>query len=185
MQRIVPVLLSFALAGMAAAFSWTPFEFPPGDQGYVLEILSSEGVARIDVDVVARGDLFDVRTTMTLEQSGISPSSVGDAFFGGSALAMFGFGPMVLFGPSAFMLPMMLGDDEIRVRKEPMRIMGVGTLLMDREEVVAGRSCVVITVDMDGGDEIVFAVAEGVPVPCFTRYGSGNGAIEVRLIEVR
>jgi hypothetical protein len=184
-KRIVLMLLSFALAGGAAAFSWTPFEFPPGDQGYVVDIVTSEGVARVDVDVAARGGLFDVTTTMTFEQTGVDPSSMGDAFFGGSALAMFGFGPMVLFGPSAFMLPMMLGQEDIAVRKEPMRLMGVGTLVMDREEIVAGRRCVVITVNMDGGDQLVFAIAEGVPIPCFTRYGTGMNAMEVRLVEVR
>lgn len=186
MKRFLPLLALLSLVGAAAAFSWTPFEFPPGDQGYVLEVRTPEGAALVDVDVTARGGLFDVSTTMTFEQVGVDPSSMADAFFGGSGLAMFGFGPMVLFGPSAFMLPMMLGNEEIRVRKEPMRLMGFGTVAMDREEIVAGLTCVVITLTMDGGgDEVVFAVAEGVPLPCFTRYGSGSDAFEVRLIEIR
>jgi hypothetical protein len=39
--------------------------------------------------------------------------------------------------------------------------------------------------ELEGGDELEFAVAKNLPVPCFSRYGSGSDAIEARLIEVR
>jgi hypothetical protein len=98
---------------------------------------------------------------------------------------MFGFGSMMLFGPSFFILPMLLGEQDIAVQEAPIPVMGMGTLYMDREEVVAGQTCVVIRMELEGGDELEFAVAEGLPLPCFSRYGSGSGAIEARLVDVR
>ena len=142
-------------------------------------------MSRFDVDIVERDGAYDVTTTMTLDQVGIAPDELSDAMFGGSGLAMFGFGPMVFYGPTFFLLPMLLGEEDIAVHGTPIRVMGMGTLHMDREEVVAGRTCVVIRMELEAGDEIEFAVAEGVPLPCFSRYGTGSDAIEVRLIEIR
>ncbi|MFN2323457.1 MAG: hypothetical protein ABR510_10930 [Trueperaceae bacterium] len=183
-RRFVVLLLIVALGG-AQAFQWTPFEFPAGDQGYTMEVVTEEGTSRIDIDIVDRGGSYDVTTTMTLDQVGIGQDDLSDAMFGGAGLAMFGFGPMMLFGPSFFLLPMLLGEEDIAVQATPMRVMGMGTMYMDREEVVAGQTCVVIRMELEGGDELEFAVAEGVPLPCFSRYGSGSDAIEVRLIDVR
>ena len=183
-RRLVVVLLAVALGG-AQAFQWTPFEFAPGDQGYTMEIVTEDGVSRVDIDIVESGGSYDVTTTMTLEQVGIGQDDLSDAMFGGSSLAMFGFGPMMLYGPSFFLLPMVLGEEDIAVSDTPIRVMGMGTMYMDREEVVAGQTCVVIRMELEGGDEVEFAVAEGVPLPCFSRYGSGSDMIEVRLIDVR
>lgn len=184
LRRIVIVGLAVAL-GAAQAFQWTPFEFPAGDQGYTLEITTAEGVTEVDVDIVDRGGSFDVTTTMRLAQTGITQEDLGTAMFGGSGLAMFGFGPMLLFGPGFFLMPMLLGEEDIRVQETPIRVMGMGTMYMDREEVVAGHTCVVIRMEMEGGDELEFAVAENLPVPCFSRYGSGDEAMVARLVAVR
>ena len=183
-RRTVTALLVFALGG-AHAFQWTPFEFPPGDQGYTMEIVTEEGVSVVDIDIVEAGGAYEVTTTMTLVQTDVEQDALSDAMFGGSGMAMFGFGPMMLFGPSFFLLPMLLGEEDISVQSTPIRVMGMGTMYMDREEIVAGHTCVVIRMELQGGDELEFAVAEGLPVPCFSRYGSGSDAIEARLIEVR
>lgn len=183
-RRLVVTCLVVALGG-AHAFQWTPFEFLPGDQGYTMEIVTEEGTSIVDIDMVESDGSYEVTTTMTLVQSGVDQDALSDAMFGGSGLAMFGFGPMMLFGPSFFLLPMLLGEEDIAVQATPIRVMGMGTMYMDREEVVAGHTCVVIRMELEDGDELEFAVAENLPVPCFSRYGSGGDAIEARLIDVR
>lgn len=183
-RRLVVLLLVVALGG-AQAFQWTPFEFPPGNQGYTLEILTEEGTSTVDIDMVESGGSYEVTTTMTLVQSGVDQSALSDAMFGGSGLSMFAFGPMMLFGPSFFLLPMLLGEEDIHVQDTPIRVLGMGTMYMDREEVVAGHTCVVVRMELEGGDELEFAVAEDLPLPCFSRYGSGSDRIEARLVDVR
>lgn len=183
-RKLVVACLIVAL-GSAHAFRWTPFEFPPGDQGYTLEIVTDEGSTQVEIDIVDLGGSYDVTTNVTLVQAGVAHGDLGGAVFGGSGLAMFAFGPMMLFGPSFFLMPMLLGQEEIRVQETPIRMMGMGTMYMEREEVVAGHVCVVIRMELDGGDELEFAVAENLPFPCYSRYGSGSDAIEARLIDVR
>lgn len=184
--RSFVVLVLAVVLGGAQAFQWTPFEFPPGDQGYTMEIVTEDGVSQIDIDIVERDGSYEVTTTMTLTQTKVPLSGLGDSMFGGAGLAMFGFGPMMLFGPTFFLLPMMLGQEEIKVQDTPIRMMGMGTMYMEREEVVAGHTCVVIRLEVDGDDDALeFAVAENLPLPCFSRYGSGSDALEVRLIDAR
>jgi len=183
-RRLVVVSLFVAL-GVAQAFSWAPFEFAPGDQGYTMEVVNADGVARFDIDLVDRGGSFDLTTSMTVTQAGVAPGSISDAMFGGSGMAMFAFGPMMLFGANYFFLPLLLGQEDIAVRADPVGVKGIGLLFMDREEVVAGRTCVVIRMELEGGDTTEFAVAEGLPLPCFSRYGSGSDAVVARLIEIR
>ena len=183
-RSILVLVLAVALGG-AQAFQWMPFEFPPGDQGYTMEIVTEDGVSQIDIDILERDGSYDVTTTMTFEQTSVPLGGLGDAVFGGAGFAMFGFGPMMLFGPSFFLLPMMLGQEEIKVQETPIRVMGMGTMYMEREEVVAGHTCVVIRLEMDGDDALEFAVAENLPFPCFSRYGSGSDLMEVRLVDVR
>lgn len=177
---------ALTLASGALAFGWTPLEFPEGDQRYLLEVRGPDGAMTMEIVLTDTGDAFDAATVLRIEREGLSRDALGEAAFGGGTLGMLAFGPMMLFGPSFVMLPMMLGDEDIRVRSEPMRIMGIGSLHMERTEEVAGLECVVIRFEPDnaGPDEVVeFAVAEGVPFPCITRYGSGDGAVEVRLLE--
>lgn len=150
-----------------------------------MEIVTEEGVSIVDVNIAEGGGSFEVTTPMTLVQSNVDQDDLGEAMFGGSGLAMFAFGPMMLFGPSFFLLPMLLGEEDISVQDTPIRVMGMGTMYMDREEVVAGRTCVVIRMELEGGDELEFALAEDLPLPCFSRYGSGSDAVEARLIDVR
>jgi hypothetical protein len=183
--RALVATLACIAVGSAQAFQWAPLEFPAGDQGYTVEITSADGVSRIDVEMLDRDGTFDVTTTMTFEQTGVTADDLGGAMFGGGGLAMFGFGPMMFFGPSFFILPMLLGQEEIAVRDTPIVVAGFGTIYMEREEVVAGRTCVVIRMEFDGSDTLEFAIAENLPIPCFSRYGSGADAVEARLVEVR
>jgi hypothetical protein len=183
--RVFVAVVAGIVIGSAQAWQWAPLEFPDGDQGYTMQITSADGVSLIDVDMVDRGGTFDVTTTMTLEQTGVARDDLSGAMFGGAGLAMFGFGPMMFFGPSFFILPMLLGQEEIAVRDTPIVVAGFGTIYMEREEVIAGRTCVVIRMEFDGSDALEFAVAEDLPIPCFSRYGSGADAVEARLVEVR
>jgi hypothetical protein len=183
-RPFVVACLVVALGG-AQAFQWMPFVFPAGDQGYTMEIVTAEGSSIVDIDIVEADGAYEVTTTMTLVQAGVEQDALSDAMFGGAGLAMFAFGPMMLFGPAFFLMPMLLGEEDIQVQDAPIRVMGMGTMHMEREEVVAGQTCVVIRMELEEGDEIEFAVAEGLPLPCFSRYGSGSDAIEARLIEVR
>jgi hypothetical protein len=184
LRSFIAILACFVV-GTAHAFQWTPFEFPSGDQGYTVQITSGEGVSLIDIVMIDRGGTFDVTTSMTFEQIGVAQDDLSGAMFGGAGPAMFGFGPMMLFGPSFFILPMLLGQEEIAVRDTPITVAGFGTIYMDREEVVAGRTCVVVRMEFDGSDALEFAIAEDLPIPCFSRYGSGSEAFEARLVEVR
>ena len=179
----VATLMALALAGVSA-FQWTPFEFGPGDQHYTIEIRAGEApVTTLDVTMLHRDDGFHVSTVLRFEQDGVAQDDLATAMFGGQALGMFGLGPMLVFGPSAMMLPMLLGEEEVRVREEPLRVMGFGSLHMEREEVVAGHTCVVMRLELDVGDDVFeFAVAEGLPLPCFSRYGSGADQVEMRLL---
>ena len=184
-NRTLTILAIAALLGAAQAFQWEPFDFPPGDQGYTIQVTSAEGVLVLDVEIVDRNGSFDVRTVMTFDQVGVGSGDLGTAMFGGAGMAVFGFGPMMLFGPSFFLLPMVLGQEEIAVREEPIDVMGMGTMRMEREETIAGRVCVVISLELGGGDELEFAINEDLPIPCYSRYGSGANAVEARLLEVR
>lgn len=189
MRPIRPLLVAAAvLLGAAHAFTWEPFVFPEGDQRYTLEIVQGqEGPATtIDIDVVDTGELYDVTTTMTTQQLGVGSGDLDSAVFGGGSFGMFAMGPMMLFGPSFMMLPVMLGEEDIRVRQEPIRIMGFGNLYMEAEVEVAGRTCVVVRLEPDGdaGGGFEFGLAEGLPFPCYSRYGEGEDAVEIRLVRV-
>lgn len=184
------LLALLPLWGAGHAFEWTPFEFPDRDQAYTLEIWQGEDAERpeaiMEIDVTSTGEGFDVVTNMRYERQAVDQSELEDAIFGAGFMGMFTMGPMMMFGPFAMMLPMLLGEEDIRVRSEPIRVMGVGRLHMDREVEVAGRTCVVVRLEPDneGAGEMEFALAEGVPFPCYSRYGSGADAVEVRLVRI-
>ena len=184
----VPILLVALSLGAAHAFTWEPFVFPEGDQSYVLEIVQGQDgpATTIEIDVVDVGDAYDVTTSMTYQQAGVPKGDLESAMFGGSSIGMFAMGPMMMFGPSFMMVPMMLGEEDIHVREEPIRVMGFGALHMEREVEVAGRSCVVMRMVPDADPEAgyEFAVAEGVPFPCYSRYGQGEDAVEIRLVRI-
>jgi len=187
-RRFVSIVGVLVLLSGAHAFTWEPFVFPEGDQSYTLEIASADDIpsTTIRIDIVDTGDGYDVTTTTTLQQRGVGQGELENAAFGGGAFGMFAMGPMMMFGPSFMMLPMMLGEEDIRVREEPMRVMGAGSLYMEEEVEVAGQRCVVLRFepDQEGGGGFEFAVAEGVPFPCYSRYGTGDDVVEIRLTDV-
>ncbi len=184
------VVSAFTLVFSAFAFQWTPFEFPAGDQSYTLEVRTSSAgesdqVITIDVDVTEQNGLYNIDTRYNFNQTGVSFDDLGEAVLGGSMFGMFAFGPMMMYGPSFMFLPMMLGNEDISVRSEPMRVMGMGRVYMDEAIEVAGRECVVIRLELDESpdDPVEFALAEDLPFPCYSRYGDDEGGfVEVRLI---
>lgn len=190
-KRVLLLVLAALACQVALAFRWTPLEFPEGDQAYTLELRapgdSGEAqVAQIHIEITDTGGSYSVATTYTMNQENVAADDLSGAAFGTGMMGMFAFGPMLMFGPSFMMLPMMLGDEEIEVRSEPMRIMGMGRLSMSETVEVAGRECVVLRFEPDDGEPFEIAVAENVPFPCYTRFDSGDGGVtEIRLIDVR
>lgn len=182
------IITAMLVLGWAQAFQWAPFEFPSGDQSYTLEIYQGadpeQPSTTLDIEVVDTGGTFDVTTDIRFEQRDVAPGNLQQAIFGGGFTGMFAMGPMMMFGPASMMLPMMMGEEDIRVRSEPIRVMGFGRMHMDREIEMAGHTCVVIRVesDADGGPSFEFAVAEGVPFPCYSSFGEGENAVEIRLV---
>ena len=186
----VAFVAALAFAHSALAFEWTPFAFPEGDQGYTLEVRSAgadgaEQVATLTIEIAEDGGRYTVSSSYAFVQSGLEASSLSDAALGGSMMGMFAFGPLMMFGPSFMMLPLLLGDEDIAVRAEPMRVMGMGELTMSESITVAGRECVLIRFHPDEGEPFEVAVAEGVPFPCLSRYDSGDGVLEIRLTDIR
>jgi len=185
----VALFILICSVGWALAFTWEPAVFPDGDQSYTFEITTEDGsstyVSVIEFAVTQDGDGYDTVTTMTIRAEDIDHDALADQMFGGAGMGGFMFGPMMTFyGPAAFLLPMMLGDEEIRVRTEPLRVVGMGSIYMDSTETHAGRECVVVRFEPDqGGTPMVFALAEGLPFPCFSSYGEEGGRTTVRLIE--
>lgn len=190
-KRVLILVLAALACQVALAFRWTPLEFPEGDQAYTLELRTAGDsgeaqLAQIRIEITDTGGSYSVATTYTMNQENVAASDLGNAAFGTGMMGMFAFGPMLMFGPSFMMLPMMLGDEEIEVRSEPMRIMGMGRLSMSETVEVAGRECVVLRFEPDDGEPVEIAVAENVPFPCYTRFDSGDGGVtEIRLIDVR
>lgn len=182
------VLLVAAGAAFAQeGFVWTPDQFPAGDQSYVLEVFAggdATGGMTLSIDIVEGDGGYDVTTTIVSQQAGVTQSDLGSAAFGGSMLGALAFGPMMFYGPMFMMLPMMLGQEEIRVRTEPMVVLGFGKLYMDSTVEMAGRTCVEIRFEPNDDPEGVFefALADGLPFPCYSRFGSGDDAMEMRLI---
>lgn len=184
----VTVVIAFLVASWSSAFTWDPSAFPAGNQRYTFEITveGSDGpsVSTLDYEVIQAGDTYDTVSTLTVRSSGVTQDELSDAMFGGDALGTLAFGPMLAFyGPAIFMLPMMLGAEDIHVRSEPVRVAGMGSLVMDHSENYAGLECVVIEfVPDDGSTSMVFALAEGLPFPCYSSYGDEGSRTIVRLI---
>jgi hypothetical protein len=183
--RAFVAILACIVVGSAQAFQWTALEFPSGDQGYTVQITSADGVSVIDVDMVDRGGTFDVTTAMTFVQTGVARDDLSGAMFGGR-----GTGHVRVRSDDVLRPELLHPADAARPGGDrgaghADHGDGFGTIYMEREEVVAGRTCVVIRMELDGSDTLEFAVAEGLPIPCFSRYGSGSDAVEARLVDVR
>lgn len=192
--RLGSALMVMALVvGQAAAFQWEPFAFPTGDQRYVLEVRtvaegSDDQVSTITITITEGAEGYNVDTAFAFSQEGVSQDELSNVMFGGSLLGTFAFGPMMMFGPSFMMLPMMLMGEEIRVRAEPVVVMGMGRLHMDRTTQAAGRECVLLRFETGSAaepseDVMEFALAEDLPFPCYARYGSAGSYTEIRVLE--
>jgi len=184
----VLVVTAVLAAGAAFAFQWNPDAFPTGNHSYSWEITTQgdQGpeVATMEVAIQQKGDTYDTTTTLSVTQTGLSHDDLSGAALGGSMMGMLGFGPMMMFyGPAFMMLPMMLGDEDIHVRQEPVRVMGMGSLIMDHTESVAGHECVIIRFEPDdsSGPAMEFALAEDLPFPCFSSYGEDADQVSIRL----
>ncbi len=185
----VALAVALLAAGYALAFDWNPDTFPTGDHSYTWEIASQGDngpeIATMTVDIRQQGDSYATTTTLSVTQSGIAHDELSGAALGGSMMGMLGFGPMMMFyGPAFMILPMMLGNEDIHVRQEPIRVMGMGSLVMDHSETVAGHECVVISFrpDDDSTAPMEFALAEDLPFPCFSSYGEDTDKVSVRLV---
>ncbi len=177
-----------SLAWAQGGFIWSPDQFPEGDQRYVLEIVTGGDAGQLlqlAIDITQTDAGYDAVTTITANQSGLSASDLSGAAFGGTMLGGLAFGPMMFFGPAFMMLPLMLGQQEIMVRDEPIVVMGLGNVYMPSAVEIAGHTCVEIRFEPTGDASAVieFGLAEGVPFPCYTRFGSGDDLVEMTLIE--
>lgn len=193
MNRTVRILAAVALlaTGTALAFQWNMDAFPSGDHSYTWEMTVDSGdgpqTATITIDITQQGDSYDTATTMRVEQTGVAQEDLSSAALGGSMMGALAFGPMMMFyGPAFMMLPMLLGNEDIHVRTEPVRVAGMGSIYMDHTETVAGHECVVMRLEMDDGSApIEMALAEDLPFPCFSQYGEEGDSTSIRLIEAR
>ncbi|MEJ2291195.1 MAG: hypothetical protein P8Y05_05695 [Deinococcales bacterium] len=188
--RVMTVVALLA-AGSAFAFKWNPDAFPTGSHSYTWEMTvdSADGPqsATITVDITQKGDSYDTATTLKTTQTGVAHDDLSSAVLGGSMMGALAFGPMMVFyGPAFMMLPMLLGQEDIHVRGEPVRVAGMGSIYMDKSETIAGHECVVMRLEMDDGSAPVeMALAEDLPFPCYSQYGDEGDRTSIRLIEAR
>ncbi|MEJ2287414.1 MAG: hypothetical protein P8Y02_02015 [Deinococcales bacterium] len=188
--RVMTVVALLA-AGSAFAFKWNPDAFPTGSHSYTWEMTVDSGdgpqSATITVDITQKGDSYDTATTLKSTQTGVAHDDLSSAVLGGSMMGALAFGPMMVFyGPAFMMLPMLLGQEDIHVRSEPVRVAGMGSIYMDKSETIAGHECVVMRLEMDDGSAPVeMALAEDLPFPCYSQYGDEGDRTTIRLVEAR
>ncbi len=191
----IPIRILAAVAllatGSALAFQWNPDNFPSGSHSYTWEMTIDQGdgpqTASITIDIAQKGDSYDTTTTTKVTQTGISKDDLSSAAMGGSMLGALALGPMMVFyGPSFMMLPMLLGKEDIHVRKEPVRVAGMGSIYMDKSETIAGHQCVVLRLEMDDGSPpIEMALAPDLPFPCYSKYGDQGDQTTIRLTNAK
>ncbi len=189
MRRAIRTVVAVALlaAGSALAFTWNPDAFPTGNHTYSwdLTVDTSDGpqTAVITIAITQKGDTYDTSTTMTVTQTGVAHDDLSTAALGGSMLGTLALGPMMVFyGPAFMMLPMLLGNEDIHVRTEPVRVAGMGSIYMDKSETIAGHECVVLRMEMDDGSApIEMALAEDLPFPCYSKYGDPGDQTTITL----
>ena len=186
--RLVAAVAVLA-AGSAFAFTWSPDAYPGGSHSYTWEMTVDQGdgpqTATISVDIVQKGDSFDTSTTTKVTQTGVAKGDITSAALGGSMLGALAIGPMMVFyGPAFMMLPALLGNEDIHVRSDPVRVAGVGSIHMDKTETIAGHQCVVLRLEMDDGSPPVeMALAEDLPFPCYSKYGEEGNQTSIRLVK--
>ena len=187
----VLALCALSFAGIGAAFSWEDVDFPEGNHLYVFEMegdsLDPGVTLHVEYSYQQVGDTFDTTSVTTVKSTGVQAGDLADGLMGGGAGAMLMFGPYLAFyGPAAFVMPFMLAGEDIHVRSEPIVKEGMGSVYMDRTETHAGLECVVVRFVLEDEDSVMeFGLAEGLPVPCFSRYGDEGDMMSMRLIEAR
>ncbi|HKI58207.1 MAG TPA: hypothetical protein VKA00_03180 [Trueperaceae bacterium] len=188
--RLTAVVALFA-AGSAFAFTWNPDSFPPGSHSYTWTMTVDQGdgpqTATITIAITQKGDTYDTTTTTQVTQTGVAKEDLSSAALGGSMMGTLAIGPMMVFyGPAFMMLPALLGNEDIHVRSEPVRVAGMGSIYMDKAETYAGHKCVVLRLQMDDGSPpIEMALAEDLPFPCYSKYGEEGDQTTLELTQVK
>lgn len=175
----VTLLLS---AGTVLAFEWSPEIIRPGDQRYLVEVRQGDAAAfHVEIVLTDLGGSFDVAVTLPIVRTGLSPAEVGSLLFylGAEAnVALMAAAPNLMYASYVGIA----GD--VAVRDERVELLGgIVRVHFEREEQVAGLTCVVVRVEWTGFGEYTLAVAEGVPFPCFSDYGEGDGRVRTRILE--
>ena len=185
--RTVLTLAALLLVGVVHAFEWAPLEFEPRPQAYTIEVLDAAGevVTTLDIDITAAGDAFDVTTVQTTRSAGVDAADLDTAALTGGG-GLFGFAGAAFFGPAFMLLPLILLDQDVAVRDAPIEVAGYGSVYMDSTSTVAGTTCVDVRLQPanEGMPVVEFGIAEGVPFPCYSRYGEGEDAVEIRLTRI-
>lgn len=135
----------------------------------------------VEIALTDLGGSFDVAVTLPIVRTGLSPAAVGSLLFylGAEAnVALMAASPNLMYANYVGIA----GD--VAVRDEPVELLGgIVRVHFEREEQVAGLTCVVVRVEWTGFGEYTLAVAEGVPFPCFSDYGEGDGRVRTRILE--
>jgi hypothetical protein len=184
-RHMIAWLTLLLSAGTVLAFEWSPEIIRPGDQRYLVEVRKGEGdagaVFHVEIVLTDLGGSFDAAVTLQIVRTGVAPAEVGNLpFYLGfdASFALMAASPNMIFAAQVGVA----GD--VTVRDEPVELMfGMGRVHYEREELVAGLTCVVVRVELTGDSEHTLAVAEGVPFPCFSDYGEGDGRVRTRILE--
>jgi hypothetical protein len=184
-RHLVACMTMLVVAGTVLAFEWSPEIIRPGDQRYLVEVRLGDGdaatVYHVEVVLTDRGGAFDVAVTLPIVREGLAPAEVGTSLFyvsfeAGAALKA--------VSPDLVLAGQVRAAGDIAVRDEPVELLfGTGWVHFEREEQVAGLTCVVLRVESTGFGEYTMAVAEGVPFPCFSEYGEGSNRVSTRILE--
>ena len=184
-NKVSTALIMLLMGSVAFAFEWDMSQFPEGDQSYVIEMRMGDAeeqqVLTLEIDVREDGEGNYTVTNTSTSEFQVSNLDMGVLTGTGFSGVL---GPALMLGPVYMFAPLLLQGQDIAVRSEPMIVAGMGTLHMNRSEEVAGFECVVIRFEPndDPDQSFEFALAEGVPFPCFTRYGQGGESVEMRLL---
>lgn len=184
-RRLVVLALVALPTAAGLAFEWSAEIVRSGDQRYLIEVVQGDGddarTHRVEIVLVDRGGAFDVGVTVTVARAGVAPAEVGRSPFDASTELM---AAMSASAANAVFASYAGIAGEVVVRDEPVALVGgIGRVHYEREEQVAGLTCVVVRVELAGYGEYLLAVAEGVPFPCFSAYGEGPNLVRTRILE--
>lgn len=184
-RQLLACLIALPFVGAALAFGWSPEIARPGDQRYLIEVRQGEAddatVHHVEIVLTDVGGAFDVAVSVRLLRAALAPSDVGRVLLDLGPAAM-----SVLSAASANLVFVGYAtvQSDVAVRDEPVELAGgIGRVHYEREEQVAGLTCVVVRAELTGYGEYILALAEGVPFPCFSDYGEGGGRVTTRILE--